>query len=222
VVRLVKKEAGEAVTAAKREGADLVKEATTRRETAEAGEKAAMGTLQREIKEFNVRKETATKLDADFMKAAGKLAEDTVSLSEKLAKDAAVKFADNPDFFRTPQGLHMLLGMSNIQIQMTLGLIDLAEFAAGVGGRRYLVFAARHGFVYLMAKNPELFGQLGKYGAKGLSIVNKAVNGNPLAPNYLANARRAFVLAEQATIERAREKKRNAEHQAGTANPQGH
>jgi len=228
----VRKEAGELAPAARAEGAAL-KEAATARTTAakeaeeaarlktkeaQTAEKATFGSLEREVRGQGERRQVAAALEEAHTKAAKKLADDTIELSKQLVKDSAVKFADQPNFFRTPQGLHMMMGMSNMQVQMALGLIDLAEFAAGVGGRRYIVFAARHIGVYILAKNPQLLGYLGKYGKKAIELTNKVVNGNPLSPGYSRQAREFFTLLQTANFERMNDEQRSGQDQEGSPN----
>jgi hypothetical protein len=214
-----KKEAAELVPAAKAAGRELTEAATARREAAQAAEKATYGTLEREVRGQGERRQVAAATQDAYEKAAAKLADDTMELSKQLVRDSAVKFADQPDFFRTPQGLHMLMGMSNMQVQMALGLIDLAEFAAGVGGRRYVVFAARHLGVLLLAKYPQLLGYLGKYGKKGIEITNKFVNGNPLSPGYTRQAREFFALMQTANFQRVNDERTAETDQEGSENP---
>ena len=194
-----------ALPQAKAAGADMVKEA--REQAKELGETAkARVKTAREAENFSRER---------LSRQTSELAKTYEAVAEKIATET-VQFAKQEAERLTPK-THGILGFSNLQVQGFLGVLDVAEWMGGAGGRRYLVYAARHGIAYYLATHPEKLGQITGFGKNALSIVNRAINGNPLDPAYINRARAFWLLAEQAEIA----ERKNAREQTGVENPQG-
>lgn len=160
----------------------------------------------------------AAKEEPKILSQVQKGAKESITGAKGFAKEAAKAFDITADALArqtaqiakeqiaaaTPQMGH-ILGFSNLQVQAALGLMDVMEFMGGAGGRRYLIFAARHAAVYYLAQHPEMLGKIATGGRSALSIVNRVINGNPLAANYARDARAFFLLAEQAEYRKQQE-----------------
>ena len=190
-------------TARKPQAQAAAKAATEARKAAGESEKATFGTVQRELSAQETRRQVTEQATNLEQQAAERLARQTIEFATAEAQR------------KIPKHINQIMGMSNMQVQAAMGLLDLAEFAGGVGGRRYIIFAARHGIVYMLAKHPEWLGRMAGFGDTALKITNRAINGNPLAPGYTNTARAFWELVQQANVEERRERG-NVGDQEGT------